>query len=1046
MKRIVVIPTYNEADNIRVISAGVLCHEGFDALIVDDGSPDGTGGIAEEIGRASGGRVTVLHRPAKSGLGRAYVEGYEWCLGHGYDMIAQMDADLSHDPRSLPDLFAAAADGADVVVGSRYLNGISVINWPLRRILLSLAANEYVRRITGVPVHDATSGFRVYTARALRAMSVSTVKSSGYSFQVEMTYRAFLCGARITEVPIIFTERRLGQSKMSKGVIMESALMPWRLVARRTSLQRQLGDLRQAISSLNILSFGGLANNHLTPSYSHCRLDVALACFVALAVFAGMSIWPWKRNKKYSLDQESPKPADQAAREAVRGEPYFLAGRDKAERPDPEPTKPASVSGLPAAFEQFGRDTKVDLLVSYMLANPPRPSVVLGGPGMGKTTIAVAALHHARVAQRFRAHRYFVRLDGATSAFGLVSAVAAELGVESSCNLRSAVFSHLAATPALLVLDNLETPWESDHAGTELFLADLAGAAPQTSICASIRGEDYPGSIWWNMPIQAQPLGPADSRALFLSVAGQDVSSDPDMAGLLQELDGVPQAIHLLAKRAAGEASLAGVAQLWKAERKRLIDLGRSGNRLVSLAASYELSIKGPKMSVPARNFLFLLATLPDGVANGDMPAVAGGETPAEAEEAATALRGASLAFDEGGRIRLFSSLRDYVLDSYPPSDSDRSRAAGHYLELAMLGAKPEGAGASNTANLTSDAVNIAGSIELELMKPDPRPAVDAAGAISEFYSATGLGSVELLDLAARRALEFGDTSRAAQSYLQAGGIALLRIDHDSARTSYEDALPLYRSIGDVVGEANCIWKLGDIALYRCNYDLARKNYEDGLALYRTAHDVRGEANCVKSLGDIAYERNDHESARKSYEEALPLYRSVADILGEANCIKCLGNIALHRRDHDAARLSYEEALPLYKHVGDVLGEANCIMGLGNVARRRRDHEAAWMTYEEALPLFRRVGSIHGEANCIQSLGDIALRRRDYKWARKSYMAALELFERIQDPYSIGVTHWRLSRVAGEGPEHLKAARDAWLSIGRQDLIDKYLDAPGAPD
>ncbi len=241
MKCIVVIPTYNESDNIRSISSAVLAQSTADLLIVDDNSPDGTGQVADELAAASKGRMLVLHREKKSGLGRAYVEAYGWCLNEGYEAIGQMDADLSHDPKSLPDLFQAVTDGADVVLGSRYLNGISVINWPLRRILLSLGANEYVRAITRVPVHDGTSGFRVYTSRALRAMNIATIQSSGYSFQVEMTYRAFLCGCKIVEVPIIFTERRLGKSKMSQGVIVESALMPWRLTMRKGKLMKELG-------------------------------------------------------------------------------------------------------------------------------------------------------------------------------------------------------------------------------------------------------------------------------------------------------------------------------------------------------------------------------------------------------------------------------------------------------------------------------------------------------------------------------------------------------------------------------------------------------------------------------------------------------------------------------------------------------------------------------------------------------------------------------------------------------------------------------------
>lgn len=245
MKTIFVIPTYNEADNLPIIVEALMALEasGPHILIVDDNSPDGTGRIADDLSREFLGRVFVMHCPGKQGLGRAYVKGFTWALEHGYDAVGEMDADLSHDPKAVPSLIEAAANGADLVIGSRYLNGISVINWPFRRILLSLGANNYVRRITGIPIHDGTSGFRVYARRTLEAINLPMVKSNGYSFQVEMTYRAFLAGAKIVEVPIVFTERRSGQSKMSQGVIMESAKMPWRLRARRGRLMRELTKL-----------------------------------------------------------------------------------------------------------------------------------------------------------------------------------------------------------------------------------------------------------------------------------------------------------------------------------------------------------------------------------------------------------------------------------------------------------------------------------------------------------------------------------------------------------------------------------------------------------------------------------------------------------------------------------------------------------------------------------------------------------------------------------------------------------------------------------
>ena len=238
-RTIVVIPTYNEAGNIEKITEEVLRTALVDLLIVDDNSPDGTGRIADTLAASaeSAGRVHVLHRPGKEGLGRAYLAGFVWALSAGYDAVVEMDADLSHDPLYLPSMIEAA-ETADVVIGSRYLNGISVINWPLRRILLSWGANWYVRTVTGLLVNDCTSGYRLYHRRVLESLDLPSVRSNGYSFQVEMTFRAQLCGFRIVEVPIIFMERRAGQSKLSKGVVLESLLMPLKLRWHTRTIKR----------------------------------------------------------------------------------------------------------------------------------------------------------------------------------------------------------------------------------------------------------------------------------------------------------------------------------------------------------------------------------------------------------------------------------------------------------------------------------------------------------------------------------------------------------------------------------------------------------------------------------------------------------------------------------------------------------------------------------------------------------------------------------------------------------------------------------------
>lgn len=227
---IVVIPTYNERDNLaplvkRLMAQTIVVH----ILVVDDNSPDGTGVVADEIA-AQNPLVHVLHRSEKNGLGRAYLAGFAWALAHGFEFILEMDADFSHNPADVPKfLDAARTEGADLVLGSRYRDGIRVINWPLKRLLLSIGAAQYVKFITGMPVTDPTGGFKCFRRRALEAIELETVQSNGYSFQIELTHRVWRRGMKISEVPIIFTDRFAGTSKMSKSIVREALWMVWKL-------------------------------------------------------------------------------------------------------------------------------------------------------------------------------------------------------------------------------------------------------------------------------------------------------------------------------------------------------------------------------------------------------------------------------------------------------------------------------------------------------------------------------------------------------------------------------------------------------------------------------------------------------------------------------------------------------------------------------------------------------------------------------------------------------------------------------------------------
>jgi len=232
MNVLIVVPTYNERDNLPLLVRGVLARPGYRMLIVDDGSPDGTGALADSLSAEYPGRVEVMHRTGQRGLGRSYIDGLRHALTQtDVDLICQMDADLSHNPDYLPALTDAAAT-ADVVVGSRYMNGVSVVNWPLHRIFLSTFANRYIRAITGLSTSDCTSGFRCWRRDALARLPLDRMVSDGYAFLVEMLFDAMSAGCSIAEVPIIFVERRQGQSKLSSSVMLESLLMPWRLKLR----------------------------------------------------------------------------------------------------------------------------------------------------------------------------------------------------------------------------------------------------------------------------------------------------------------------------------------------------------------------------------------------------------------------------------------------------------------------------------------------------------------------------------------------------------------------------------------------------------------------------------------------------------------------------------------------------------------------------------------------------------------------------------------------------------------------------------------------
>ena len=222
-RKIVIIPTYNEKENIeRIIRKVFSLDGGYEILIIDDGSPDGTAAIVKSLQKEFPDRLNLIERAGKLGLGTAYITGFKWALGHGYDYIFEMDADFSHDPDDLPRLLEACKEGEGVAIGSRYSDGISVVNWPIGRIIMSYYASVYVRTVLRMKVFDCTAGYKCYSRRVLEAIDLDKVEMKGYGFQIEMKYTAWKLGLELAEVPIIFVNRKLGTSKMSGGIFGEA--------------------------------------------------------------------------------------------------------------------------------------------------------------------------------------------------------------------------------------------------------------------------------------------------------------------------------------------------------------------------------------------------------------------------------------------------------------------------------------------------------------------------------------------------------------------------------------------------------------------------------------------------------------------------------------------------------------------------------------------------------------------------------------------------------------------------------------------------------
>jgi tetratricopeptide (TPR) repeat protein len=647
----------------------------------------------------------------------------------------------------------------------------------------------------------------------------------------------------------------------------------------------------------------------------------------------------------------------------------FLKAYDEARDIAPSP---AMFVGVPRSTPHFvGREGDVAAVVDAILTLPsPVAILVQGGPGIGKTELTKAVAHHLKIIQRFsEANRWFAPLETATTAEAMRDAVVRALGGDPAAGFAAALAA-LAGRQGLLILDNLETPWEpfAERAEVEETLAVLA-ELPGLAILASFRGRERVSGPAWAVVHPVPELKAAAAAELFCRIAARSLSADPCLARFIGALGGVPLAIELVAHLAYGDTPL---AELWARWEKVGADLAAhpdaahpefKADRLSSLPHSIELSLRSGRMTPLALRLFRLLGALPAGIANDDRDDLLG----EDGFDADGRLRRIGLAIEGDSRIDLLPPIRDYALRHYPIEELDGAYWPSHYIALTQRLGEVIGSAAGDgaVARLQTEFANIEAAFRAMIAS-----GCRAMGALQGFARLTYLASIptQVFRELATSCGEEGDVLGEANCISALGDIALRRSDQAGARSAYEEALLLYRRVGSGLGEANCIKGLGNIALRGSDQAGARSAYEEALPLYRRVGDMHGEANCILSLGKIALARSDQAGARSACEEALALYRRVGDVLGEANCISALGDIALRRSDQAGARSAYEEALLLYRRVGNVNGEANCISALGDIALRRSDQAGARSAYEQALPLYRQVGDVLGEATCLANL------------------------------------------------------------------------------
>jgi tetratricopeptide (TPR) repeat protein len=748
--------------------------------------------------------------------------------------------------------------------------------------------------------------------------------------------------------------------------------------------------------------------------------------------------------------------------------------------------------------EIFGREGEVALVAQALLDG--KPAVVAGGPGMGKTAVAIAALYDSQIMTHFGRRRVFVPLETATEPRAILAKLVEALGLSPTgdeTSLLRILETSAGERPIAAILDNAGTVFDIDRAEA-IRLLNLAAQTKGLSFVVTIRGSAP--RISGSRPIEDLPrLTEAAARETFIAVAGCPFSPDPDLPYLLEALDGHALSIQLVAAQAGGLPSLKSLRDLWDDARAEILRRpGEEESRLTSVRASLALSLGSRRMrSTPlARRLLALLALLPGGLAEADAPTVLGKRgsvTKAKAGEAVACLHQSRLVERRPDRrLRMLTPLRECAKPDVPLLPSDRERLVDHYLSIANKAGKFNQKDWNRArAEVEAEADNLDPVCDLAVeIDASHKDLLGALNGLAYFHRTSGRATVNSL----KRAISCTDRPKLrALCSAQLGAIASNHSDYEAAAAWLSEGVTCARATNDILLEATCTLDLGDVARLRSDYEVATSRADEALLLYRRRNNSTGEAHCAFMLGTIAIAHSEYSFATSQLKQALALYQRMRDTQGEANCISQLGVIALSGLDPKPGMVPIEEALALYRFTGDVLGEANCILSLGQFARRWRDYTTATTRINEAISLYRRIGDVTHEAECVSQLGLIALHGSDYLAAVDLFGRALALIEPTEHRAIFARTIVRRGQVkvfagdttngiadietgfhaylqiadakdrarpgmealhralvchdADDRARYIEGARSAWASIGRFDLISDWLgEIPNIPE